>query len=119
MAHASYFLNFLLSYTSHTLAYLYHPAFDRASRNHMTIHFKIVSLAVIAAFIISCSSSKQASSAGDSHDGMEHIMLDTMMVHAGESDSSTEDLPAYKMFILDDKKCTARGKFRRMLNESF
>lgn len=62
----------------------------------MTIHFKIVSLAVIAAFIISCSTSKQASSAGDSHDGMEHIMLDTMMVHAGESDSSTEDLPTYK-----------------------
>ena len=62
----------------------------------MMIHFKIVSLAVIAAFFVSCSSSKKATSSGDSHDGMEHVTLDTMMVHAGDGDASSQDIPAYK-----------------------
>lgn len=104
MAHASYFLTFLPSYCltlpmvsrSHTLAYLYHPAIARASKSLMTLKIRIVSLAVIAAFFISCSSSKKVSSSGASDEGMEHVMLDTMMIHAGKSDSSSVSLPSYK-----------------------
>ncbi len=62
----------------------------------MTIHFKIFILAVIAAFSVSCSSSKKAASTDADLDGMQHVMLDTMMVHADQSTTNIEDLPAYK-----------------------
>ncbi|HQW25662.1 MAG TPA: M1 family metallopeptidase, partial [Saprospiraceae bacterium] len=62
----------------------------------MTIHFKILILAVIAAFSVSCSSSKKAASNDSDLDGMQHVTLDTMMVHPDLSTTSTEDLPPYK-----------------------
>ena len=60
------------------------------------IQDKIVSLAVIAAFFISCTSSKHATSASDDLGGMQHVTLDTMQVHPGEGDDPTTVLPAYK-----------------------
>lgn len=62
----------------------------------MTIHFKIFILAVIAAFSVSCSSSKKAVASDSDLDGMQHVTLDTMMVHPDLSTTSTEDLPPYK-----------------------
>ncbi len=62
----------------------------------MTIQFKIFTLAVIAAFSVSCSSSRKAASTDSDLDGMQHVTLDTMMVHSDQSTTSAEDLPAYK-----------------------
>ena len=61
----------------------------------MTIQFKYISLAVIAAFFISCSPSRQTTSAGSDLGGMQHVMLDTMEVNGGGEDMGQETRPDY------------------------
>lgn len=61
----------------------------------MTLHSKTVYLAVLAAFFISCSTSKKATQPEDMGD-MQHVTLDTMSIFAGDQQTPDDSLYPYR-----------------------